>query len=165
VKKRFKIWMQSLSWLFVFRKPQLHAFHCIDLVADNRQLFLMVWDTAHARRICVQPGRHVYKASSGAAVITLLPGTKQVEVRVSNCWRRVTMTIMLKHISLDPVCARLLDIDFQMFYSLSLLRLESGPVIKRLQINLGEPSIKIADCVTHINPQYKYQNLYYHHEP
>ncbi len=162
MKKRIKKIIGALIHFFNFRKPFFLEFNCIDLVAGNKLLFLFAWDIKNAGRIKINPGRHMYKQHSGAAIITLLPATESIDIIISNCWRKTSMSIGLKHISLDKQSLASLTDDLRLFTQIEIASIE--PDNKQLSPRLlfDIPSIQTFSCQTTITPDFNYQNFTYH---
>jgi hypothetical protein len=78
---------KRLRRLFNFHRPRFRQLDCIDLVFENKLLLLLSWDIVYASKVCVRPGRTVYRKPTGAAVCKLPMGTDRVDIIVCNVWR------------------------------------------------------------------------------
>ena len=154
--------MNAVKYFFNFRKPVFLEFNCIDLVAGNKLLFLMAWDIEHAGRIKINPGRHVYKQATGAAIVTLLPATEAVDIIIRNCWRKTSMAIALKHISLDKESLESLTSDLRVFTKIELAAIVPVELPALPQVQFATPAIKKFFFQTTIQPDFNYQNFIYH---
>jgi len=162
MKKRIKKIIDAIVYFFNFRKPVLLEFNCIDLVAGNKVLLLLAWNIKNAKRIKINPGRHVCRQATGAAIITLLPGTGSVDIMIRNCWRGTSLCVGLKHISLDKESLKSLTSDLQVFTRIEIAAIEPDglPAIPQLRFKI--PEIKKISCQTMITPDFNYQNFTYH---
>jgi len=133
-------------------------------VAGNKLLFLMVWDIVNAGRITVNPGRHIFRKSTGAVVVTLLPATVSVVVVIRNCWQRNSFTVPLKHISLDKESLASLTADLRLFARINVVDMQPGEVNFFPNIRVIEPVLQTFQCQLKIEPHFISQN-FYQHEP
>lgn len=159
MKKKITKWIKCIKYLFNFRKPIIREFNCIDIVAGNKLLFLMAWDTLHAGRIKVHPGRHVYRRASGAVIIALPTNTTSVDISAHNCWRKTVITVPIKKLTLDRESFDWLTSDIRLFAPINLTNFLPDSPVYLPEIKIGHPVVQTFFCQSHIKFLFNYQNL------
>ena len=110
MKRLFLRLFKKLRYLFDFNRPRCRHLECIDLVLENKSLLLLSWDTIHAGKILVRPGKTSYRQSSGAAICTLPFGTNAVDIVIRNVWRSVKVTFPLRRIAIAQQTLQYLEL-------------------------------------------------------
>lgn len=111
--KQFLSWLIiRLKFLFDFHQPCFRQFYCIDLVLENKLLILLSWDAVHTSKVCIRPGKNIYRRSVSAAICKLPEGTKYVDVVLRNVWRSKKITVQLKGLLIDPQTLRYFEEGF-----------------------------------------------------
>lgn len=100
---------KKLRQLFDFHQPSFLHLDIIDLVLENKLLVMLSWETAHASKICIQPGKFIYRTSTSAAVCTLPANTDTVGIILQNLWRSKKVSFVLKRIAVDQQTLQYLD--------------------------------------------------------
>ncbi|MES1250211.1 MAG: hypothetical protein ABUL46_05970 [Chitinophaga rupis] len=101
MKQPFLRFLKRIRQLFDFNRPRFRHLECIDLVLEDKSLLLLSWDTVHANKILVRPGKTFYRQSAGAAICTLPFGTNSVDIIIHNVWRSIKVTFPLRRIAID----------------------------------------------------------------
>jgi hypothetical protein len=95
-----------------FHRPQFRHLHYITLVVETKCLLLMTWDVTHTNKICIQPGKLIYRTPETAIICSLPTGTHAVRITLYNCWRSRKVQLPLKPIAIYPETLRYLDDRF-----------------------------------------------------
>jgi hypothetical protein len=146
-------------YLFMFRKPIIRDMTCIDLVIGNKLLFLIAWETVCTGKLIIRPGRFIYRNSSGAAIVTLRHGTKEVKLKFSNYWRSIKVRVPLKLIELDNESFNSLNSDLKVFSAPSVVDLLPPRFLQNIQTKTVLTGIICFSPQININPGFNYQNL------
>jgi hypothetical protein len=132
----------------------------MNLVIRNRSLFLVVWDTVNAAGITINPGQYKYRNATGAAIITLLPSTHEVNISIRNCWRRMHLTIPLKQVHLDKESFDWLSKDILLNTSIVIEDIQPKELTHIPFPLICKPTLATLNYQCHINPQFNYKTLY-----
>ncbi len=103
---------KKIKQCFNFRRPAFRHLDYIDLILENKRLLLISWETMHANRLHIRPGKHSDRRSAGAAVYTLPSTTTGVEIVIKSTWRSAKKVIDLKNLPVNPQMRRYLDAYF-----------------------------------------------------
>lgn len=109
MKRLYVLLTKKLRLLFDFRQPHFRRLDCIDVVLEKKLLLLISWDTEHATKICIQPGKIIYRSATSAAICRLPQNTDTVDIILSNWWRSRKETFNLKRIEADEQILKYLD--------------------------------------------------------
>jgi hypothetical protein len=99
-----KLW-QRLRFVFVFRCPAFTELNCIDIVIDNKPLFLLTWQLRRGYYVKLRPTGRRFQFSTGAAVIKLPPSADAVTIIAGNLWRKRKEKVLLSHYQLNDAAA------------------------------------------------------------
>lgn len=137
--------LNSTRRFYDFRQPRFRHLDCIDLVLENKLLLLVSWDTTHAGKIRIRPGKAVYRKSSGAAIIKLPAGTAAIDIILYNTWRSAKASIQLKKVTVDQATLHYINKHFLAGLGFSVLPIKSSTAIPEIHFNdlSPRPSQKI----------------------
>lgn len=153
MKRLFLRLLKKLRQLFDFHQPRFLHLDCIDLVLENRSLLLLSWDTAHAVKIRLRPGKTTFWQSTGAAICSLPTGTDSVDIILYSVWRSTKTSFRLKRIAIDHQTLQYLDEHFPAGLAVSINHVQpafpaSIIVFKRLlpqlSLNMEAPVFNIS---------------------
>jgi hypothetical protein len=148
--KKSVVWLsKKLRLLFDFHQPHFRHLDCIDLVLENKLLLLVSWDSIHASKICIHPGKIVYRNPTSAAICRLPANTDSVDIILRNVWRSKKMTFWLKRIALDQ--QTLLHLDELFMKRLTLIVTSTGPAIPSINFKQLKPTILLSMYIPVIN--------------
>ncbi|RYE53853.1 MAG: hypothetical protein EOP48_13515, partial [Sphingobacteriales bacterium] len=91
----------ACRYLFVFRKPSCTELDFIDLVIDDKALFLLSWKIEHGYKVRIRKTRAAFWEKEKAVVILLKKQTDHIEISISNLWRKTSFKVALKHTRFD----------------------------------------------------------------
>ena len=119
----------------------------------------MSWEIVNARLIKINPGRHRYRKSAGAVIVSLLPATDTVDVVIANLWRRKMIKVQLRHIALDNKSLEMLTDDLQVLGGIEVKKI-SPPAFASFEIiNTSVPVFSPFNFQLQLNPQFHYQKF------
>lgn len=105
--------MPSLYWLktfvsstFYFKKPFVKRIESVDLVIEDKMLFMMSWEFAGHYKLKIPLVKKSYKARVGSVVIKIPPDTNYIYIKVKSWWRTSHYTFYLTRLKLDALTAR-----------------------------------------------------------
>ncbi len=107
-RKKFLQQVYRIRWLFTFRKPRFIECEFVDILIEEKPLFLIIWKLDGGYKICLKGTGIRFREKSGAKVIMLgnMPGS--IRLTAHSFWRSTTVIIPLKYIQLDDKSARAL---------------------------------------------------------
>lgn len=114
----------------------------MDLVLENKLLLFISWDTAHAKKIYIRPGKAFYRMATGAAICRLPIATQSVDVILRNSWRSKKMSFQLKRVAVDDQTIRYIDAHLMSGLTFTIERIEVGfttPYFKAHRLQLQMP--------------------------
>lgn len=104
--------LRLLKKLADFRQPQFRHLHYINIVVEAKSILLLTWHVTHTNKICIQPGKFIYRTAETAVLCNLPTGIDAIRITLYNCWRSRTVQLPLKPIPIDPETLRYLDDRF-----------------------------------------------------
>lgn len=153
--------VRLLKWLrllFYFHQPRFRHLDCVDLVLETKLLLLISWETEHACKISIRPGKIVFRNAISAAVCQLPAGTNSVDIIIRNFWRYRKLSFRLKHLALDEQTLQYLDNLFLKKLALAKIRPEFTPV--SINLDMPQPDVLIALRVPVYNISINHTQLY-----
>ncbi len=136
--------MILLKNLFDFNKPKFLKLDYIDIVVENKILFLVSWKSKSHNKIKIPRFRRTYHNHETAVILKLPPHTDELTITLHSLWRKRRYKILLKKIKLDKETSLHLITQFR---PVEMLRLKT-PVVNSLWIfrdtNIPVLSVKIA---------------------
>ena len=123
--KRLRAITRPLRFLFVFKKPVFIQMDYVDLVVDNRPLFVVCWYATSLYKLKIKPVKRSFFKKQGSFILQIPKETDVVEIIASNFWRRTNLIVPLKHIELDDKTSSLL---IQKFKPLKTLEIKRAPL-------------------------------------
>lgn len=96
-----------LRYLFNFRKPVFTELDFVDLVIDDKPLFLIAWKSENAYLLNIKSFAKYYKGE-GSAIILISSSTNELTIKLKNIWRSTTLKIDVLHIQIDQRTASFL---------------------------------------------------------
>jgi hypothetical protein len=151
VKRLYSLLFKKLRQLVDFHQPRFRHLDCIDLVLENKLLFLLSWDVVHASKICIHPGKIVYRRSVSAAICRLPAGTESVDIILHNVWRSKKVSFRLKQITVDRQTLLLLDELFLKKLALSNIYIPSGFTTIPIQFKKQLPQVSLVMQIPEFN--------------
>lgn len=158
----FDLLMRKIKRLFDFRRPHVQELDCIDLVIENKIIFLLSWEFTHAWKLRLRPGKLKQKGASGAMMATLPPGITTVYLIVSNCWRSIEIPIHLKHLKLDEQNLSLLGDNWNILKTVNLHGLQPMPANIEFAVTGISPSFQKTTIATRINIHFNHSQFNYY---
>src|SRR5690349_4990238 len=104
--------MALFRQLFHLRKPTISRLDYLDIVIQDKMLFLISWQFPRKYRLKISKHHKTYFSASGSVVVKLPPYTKSIHLTVSSVWRKTKITVPLKKVALDPQTAKWLIQQF-----------------------------------------------------
>lgn len=96
-----------VRYFFNFRKPEFTEIDFIDLVIDNKPLFLLVWKSRNAHVLKIKSVK-TYRKSKGSVIILIPSSKNNLVIQLKNIWRSKKVKVDIQHIQLDNKTASLL---------------------------------------------------------
>lgn len=110
--KSFPHW---LKYLFNFRKPVFESFDCIDIIIEDKPLFLLTWRICNGYLVKLKSLKKSIVDAEGSAVIKLSPRQNKIIIEAKNFWRKTSLEIPLVKYRLDKKTADELITSFKPF--------------------------------------------------
>lgn len=141
--------LNKLRWLFDFHQPRFRHIDCIDLVLENKLILLISWEAIHTSKICIRPGKIIYRTPISAAIFRLPAGTESVDIILHNFWRSRKLSFKLKRITVDRQTFQY----FEEFFPERLAFANIQPVFAAaaIEVNQLRPNINLVIRVPIIN--------------
>jgi hypothetical protein len=146
-REKFLQKFYRIRWLFSFRKPRFIECEFVDILIEEKPLFLIVWKLDGGYKICLKGTGIKLREKSGAKIIMLgnMPGS--IRLTAHSFWRSTTVIISLKYIKLDDKSAAALLRELQNPTSLEVKNLVPYlscmvPHIRLLKLQTNAPRIR-----------------------
>jgi hypothetical protein len=151
--------MKKIKRLFEFRRPHVQQLDCIDLVIENKIIFLVSWEFTHAWKLRLRPGKLKQRGSSGAFMATLPSGISTVHLIISNCWRSIEIPIQLKLVKLDKNNISLLGDNWNILKSVTLQDLQPTSNYSEITMEGISPSFRKISIAPRINIHFNHSQF------
>lgn len=147
--------------LILFRKPKFAELDFVDLIIEDKPLFLIAWKIKNGYSIKLNPLHKTVRKVEGSFISELPPNTNSIELIASNFWRKNKRRIYLKHTKLNDVASQAL---IQQFKPLSTVEISDliistkncNAIIKQANIQTRPFAITMK-----YNPNIKSTNINY----
>lgn len=94
-------------YFFNFKRPVFTELDFIDLVIDEKPLFLIVWQSKNAHLLKIKSFKNYRK--SEASVIVLIPSSvNHLTIQLKNIWRSIELRVDIHHTQIDEKTASFL---------------------------------------------------------
>jgi hypothetical protein len=124
--------MLFLRTLFDFSKPRFLNLDSIDIVVEDKLLFLVSWKAKRHHKIKIDRPRRTYHNHETAIILKLSPDTRGLTITLESFWRKNRYTFQPKKIKLDKETAQHLIRQFKPVEMLSLnIPIANSPKIFR----------------------------------
>jgi hypothetical protein len=139
--------MEKLKWkniqmLWNLRKPRFKNLDFVDLIIDEKPLFLLAWELSNGNGIRIINPSGLYRNPEGSIVITIPKDLDTITVTAFNYWRKNSVTVRLKHTQLDTETAASLIQNLRVF---NTVKIKQSP----LHVNIAQPGLR--QTIIHLN--------------
>lgn len=93
--------------LFNFKRPQFTQLDFIDLVIDDKPIFLLTWQSSNAHSLIIQ-SICKYRLSQGSIIVQIPASLDHLTLRLKNTWRSTRLDVTILHTRLDQKTASML---------------------------------------------------------
>jgi hypothetical protein len=98
-----------LRYLFNFKRPVFTELDFVDLVIDEKPVFLIVWKSENAHLLKIKSFAKYYK-EEGSAIILIPSTSNELTIKLKSIWRSTTLKVDILHTQIDQrTAAFLLD--------------------------------------------------------
>lgn len=162
--------MLFIRKLFDFSKPKFLNLDYIDIVVEEKTLFLVSWKSERHHKIKISPLNKTYRHHETAIVLKVPTRTAELTITLHSLWRRRKYRVSLKKVKLDKETAQHLIMRFKPVEMLGLktpdvnsvrtLRYANLPAIalQKYNFKVNTPSLSInADKLTYTNKTNYYE--------
>jgi hypothetical protein len=111
--QRLQAILSAFRYFFLFRRPYFSQLDFIDLIIDNKAIFLIAWQIKRGHKIQIKPISKSHRRKEGALLLQIPSEIHSVEIIASNIWRKTRKTIYLKHTHFDDVSSSSLIKQFK----------------------------------------------------
>ncbi|MEJ0105523.1 MAG: hypothetical protein WDO19_24475 [Bacteroidota bacterium] len=101
----------SLRYVFVFRKPELRRFNCVNLVIDGKLLLFIAWDGRRVGYVNIAKTKHRFYKKQGAHLLKLPDNLSKTKIVIGNLWTKTVLRIDLIKTRLDDKTMKFLIDD------------------------------------------------------
>jgi hypothetical protein len=94
-------------YFFNFKKPVFTELDFIDLVVDEKPLFLIVWRSKNAHLLKIKSFKK-YRKSEGSVILLIPSSSNHLTIQLKNIWRSIELRVDIQHTQLDEKTASFL---------------------------------------------------------
>jgi len=138
-----------------FSKPRFLNLDYIDIVVEEKTLFLLSWKSKRHYKVKISPFNKTYNNHETAIVLKVPASTIELTITLHSFWRKRRYQVLLKKVKLDKETAKHLITKFK---PIEMIRLKTPvvnavrtfrgtnlPVIvlKKLSLKINNPSLSI----------------------
>jgi hypothetical protein len=131
----------AFRYFFLFKEPCFEHLDFIDLVIDDKPIFMVAWQLKWASTVRIRPVTKSYRKKEGSVLLHVPHNIQSVEIIASNFWRKKRKTVYFKHTRLDDAAARFLIKHFK--------PLTTVPA-KRKVISLRDKLSSVKKAIIHV---------------
>jgi hypothetical protein len=143
--QRLKAILSVFRYLVLFKKPSLSSLDYIDIIIEEKPVFLISWSAKNAYKVKLKPFNTTYWKKQVSLLLQTPPQLAFVELIVSNLWRDTKIKIELKHTKLDDKTASLLLKHFNpLSYNIQVNRKNVPRFSKKLVLSKKLKSVKTS---------------------
>jgi hypothetical protein len=156
--------------LFDFNKPTFLNLDYIDIVLEEKTLFLVSWRSKKHHKVKISPLNKTYRNYETAVVLKIPASTKDLTITLHSFWRKCRYRVLLEKVKLDNETAQYLITNFK---RVEVVRLKTFVVnaVRTFRdtnlpvIVLKRPDLKITTPYLSINTgKLTYSNKTNYHE-
>lgn len=128
--------MLFIRKLLDFSKPKFLNLDHIDIVVEEKTLFLVCWKSKRHHKVRISPLNKAYRNHETAVVLKIPGDTVELTIALHSLWRKRKYRVLLKKVKLDKETAQHLITKFKPVKMLRLKTLAFNAVPTFVDTNL-----------------------------
>lgn len=141
--------MLFIKRLFDFGKPKFLNLDYIDIVVEEKALFLISWKFKRYHKVKINPLNKTYNNHETAIVVKLPASTAELIITLHSFWRKRKYCVLLKKVKLDKTISQHLIMRFKPVHMLKLKTASPSSIHTLRHTNL--PTIALQKLEFKIN--------------
>jgi len=146
---------------FAFRKPVFSHLDYIDLIIEDKALFLLSWKVANAHKIEIKPLGRKYYSKESSVIVRLENRPTYINIIASSFWRKNKKCIHLTYTRLDDQGASCLIHDFARLSSIAVKDLhfhlkDSKIQIRAFHLRTQIPTVRYSKMISINSSKFNY---------
>jgi hypothetical protein len=125
--------MLFIKKLLDFSKPRFLKLDYIDIIIEEKTLFLVAWKSKRHHKVKIYPVNKIYYDHETAVVLKIPADTSEVTIILYSFWRKRKYRVFLKKVKLDKETAQHLITKFK---PVEMLKLKT-PVVNAVRTFRG----------------------------